>query len=111
VPIAVDAGADEATVQDVGAVFLVDILDKSEAQAALFFDAEFDSIAVAALQWSLVVDFGAGEDEVVALPVEGGKAEAEALQVFVSGVFEVVLVDRVVDNALEVAFVVADVGG
>ena len=64
--------------------------------------------AVAASEGSLVVDFSAGEDQVVALFVEAGKAEAEALQVLVAGVFEVVLVDRVVDNALEIAFVVAD---
>ena len=39
--------------------------------------------------------------------VEAGKAEAEALQVLVAGVFEVVLVHGVVDDALKVAFVVA----
>ena len=88
--------------------FSEDILDKAKAQTALPLQAQLNREAVAASEGGLVVDFSAGEDQVVALFVEAGKAEAEALQILVAGVFEVVLVHGVVDDALEIAFVVAD---
>ena len=106
---AIETSADEAAVQDVRTVGLfVDVLDKAEAQAAFSLATRRDDKAVAASKGCLVIEFGADEDEVVPLLVEVGEAEAEALQVLVAGVFEVVQVHGVVDDALEVAFVVAD---
>ena len=75
-PVAVEAGADEAAVQHVCAVgFSEDILDKAKAQTALPLQAQLNREAVAASEGGLVVDFSAGEDQVVALFVKAGKAE------------------------------------
>ena len=109
---AIETGADEATVQNVPAVRLfIDVLDKAKAQAAFSLATRRDHEAVAASKGCLVIDFGADEDEVVPLLMKVGEAEAEALQVLVAGVFEVVQVHGIVDDALEVAFVVADFQG
>ena len=62
---------------------------------------------VAAAQGGFVVYADAGDDEVRACVVECGEADAVGLEVLVSGVFEVVLVVGVVDDALQVTFVVA----
>ena len=89
--------------------FFVDILDKAEPQATFRYYTQSDGKAVAADQGGFVVDLDAGEYEVVARLVEAGKAEAETGQILVAGVFEVILINGVVDKALEIAFVVADV--
>ncbi len=58
-------------------------------------------------QWRSVIDGDTADHDINALVVQFFEADADALDEFVAGHFEVVLVIGVVDNALDVAFVIA----
>ncbi len=90
------------------AITPVYFLKKYEAHATLAFGTKAYGKFVAAAQGIFVVYLAARENEIVSLFVELSKIKAAGAQKLMARVFEVVLVYGVVDDALQIAFVVAN---
>lgn len=84
-----------------------DVLVENVAQTA-FLHAQTHFEVIARSQGGFEAHFEIGHDHVDAAVVQFGKLYAFCLDEFVTAVFGVVLIDGIVDNALNVAFVVAN---
>lgn len=87
-----------------------DVLVEGVAKAVLFeFEAHLKMVA--RTERGFETHFEVGDHDVDAAVVEVGKLDATRFDEFVAAVFGVMLVDGVVDDALEVAFVVTNAHG
>ena len=84
----------------------VDVVLKDIAYA-LFVKVEAREELVVAFQWPLELQLHPGHDSVHALFVQVGKAHAEGTEKAVTSMLGIVEIVGVVDDALDVAFVIA----
>ena len=97
----------DGTLEAYLAVGHADNLLVEHALDAVACDIELGAELIAAAQRGLVVECHLGDDKVVTGSTHIGKAEADGEEELMTRVLQVVLVVGVVDDALEVAFVVA----
>jgi len=87
-----------------------DVLMKDVFDSVLLY-AKFAKKFVTASQGSLEGHSYTGNNRIDAALVEFGEGDALAQKIFVAGMFEIVLIVCIVDNALQVAFVVTNLKG
>ena len=87
--------------------FFVNILDKHKAHSSFLFHGDRYIDGIAAGKGTLIIDFRFGNHRVYSRFVQLGEMEVVLFYKLMTGVFEIVHIYRIIDDALQVAFIIA----
>jgi hypothetical protein len=85
----------------------VDVLYEDEPKPGVSFQIQAHPEPLPAFQRMFVVEFGPGHHQVDIPPGKLGKIDPDSFQEPVPGMFQVILVNSVIDDALQIAFIVS----